>query len=116
MMFLWLSAALMVSTAVVHSLLGEKRLIRPILCLDSKVTNSLLARKILRCAWHLTSVFMISNALLVLWKGTPPGLVVVTGTAWLAVGLFDAVYTRGQHLGWPLLSGAGLFALLGVLV
>ena len=30
-----------------------------------------------------------------------------------AVGLFDAVYTRGRHIGWPILTASGVFAILG---
>ncbi len=114
MMWFWLSAATMVLTATVHSILGEKRLIAPILALDSEVTNRPLARKVLRFAWHFTSILMIVSALVVAWPGTPSPLVAVTGSIWVFVGLFDAVYTRGQHVGWPFLSGAGFLALLGV--
>jgi hypothetical protein len=113
-MLLGLSATLMVATAAIHSVLGERRLITPILRLDSKVTNAPLARKLLRCAWHVTSLLMILNAVVVVWPGSPLPVVAITGIVWLLIGLFDAVYTRGQHLGWPFLTGAGLFALLGI--
>ena len=114
MMWFWLSAATMVLTATVHSILGEKRLIGPILALDSDVTNRPLARKVLRFAWHFTSILMIVSALVVAWPGTPSRLVAIIGSIWVVVGLFDAVYTKGQHVGWPFLSGAGFLALLGV--
>ena len=114
MMFFWLSAATMVLTATVHSILGEKRLIGPILALDSDVTNRPLARKVLRFAWHFTSILMLVSALVVAWPGTPYRLVAITGSIWVVVGLFDAIYTRGRHVGWPFLSGAGFLALLGV--
>ena len=112
----WLSAAAMVLTAAVHSILGEKRLIGPILSISSDITSRPLARQVLRFAWHFTSVLMVVSALVVAWPGTPTPLVITTGSIWLGVGLFDAVYTRGRHIGWPLLSGAGLLALLGAIL
>lgn len=114
MSWLWASAALMALTALVHSVLGEKRLITPLLAKDKKVLTQPLARKVIRFAWHFTSVLMLVCAAIVVWPETPRALVMITGGAWLAVGLFDAVYTRGQHVGWPLLSAAGLLALIGV--
>lgn len=115
MLFFWLSAVTMVVTAAAHSFLGERRLIGPILAINSDVTNRPLARQLLRFAWHFTSVLMGVSALVVAWPGTPAPLVITTGTIWLSVGLFDAVYTRGRHVGWPLLSGAGILALLGAI-
>lgn len=111
--WLWASAVLMVLTALVHSVLGEKRLITPMLTQDKTVLTHPLARKVVRFAWHFTSALMLVSAAVVIWPGTPLELVQLTGGVWLAVGLADAIYTRGQHVGWPLLSAAGLFALLG---
>ena len=113
MNWLWASAAVMVLTAAIHSYFGEKRLIAPLLAQDKTVLTQPLARKVIRFAWHFTSLLMIVCAAVVAWPGTPDQLVLLTGVAWLAVGLFDAVYTRGQHIGWPVLSAAGLFAILG---
>ena len=111
--WLWASAALMLLTALVHSVLGEKRLITPLLAQDNTVLTQPLSRKVVRFAWHFTALLMIISAAVVMWPETPRELVQLTGGVWLAVGLFDAIYTRGQHVGWPLLSAAGLFALLG---
>jgi hypothetical protein len=113
LIWLWLSAATMTLTALTHSLLGEKLLIGPVLALKTGVTAHPLARQVLRFAWHLTSALMLLTALTVLWPTSPTTLVVVIGATWLTVGLFDAVVTRGKHVGWPLLASAGLFAVLG---
>ena len=32
---------------------------------------------------------------------------------WLALGLTSLVASRGKHVGWPVLSGAGLTAIIG---
>ena len=113
MTLLWAAAILMVATAIVHSVLGERRLIGPILALDSDVTTRPLARAVLRFAWHFTSVLIALTALLVAWPETPRMLILVTGAVYLAVGLFDAGMTRGKHVGWPFLAGAGVLALMG---
>lgn len=56
---------------------------------------------------------MVLTACLVAWAGTPRALVLITGGAYVAVGLADAALTRGRHVGWPMLAGAGLVTLLG---
>jgi hypothetical protein len=114
MIFLWLSAILMVATSVTHSVLGEKRLIGPVLAIDSDIMRRSLARTILRLAWHLTSLFMLLTALLIVWPGTPRTLVLITGVLWLAVGLIDGVMTKGQHIGWGPLTVSGALAIAGV--
>ena len=113
MSWLWASAALMVLTALIHSYLGEKQLIGPLLSRETTVLKQPLARKVLRFAWHLTALLMLVCAAVVVWPEAPDQLVLLTGGAWLAIGLFDAIYSRGQHVGWPVLSAAGLFAVLG---
>ena len=56
---------------------------------------------------------MVVNALAIIWPETPSQLILATGSVWFVVGLADAALTRGKHIGWPLLSAAGLFAFLG---
>lgn len=115
MTWLWLSAALMATTAGVHSVLGYRRLIVPMLRSDAGPLANPLNRRIIRFAWHATSVLMLISAAAVVWPGTPETLRIVIGAAWLATGLFNAAYTQGRHIAWPALSGAGIFALIGAL-
>jgi len=113
MAWLWLSAATMALTALAHSFVGEKRLIGPILALDRGIIAHPLARQVLRFAWHLTSALMLVTAVLVVRPRSEPVLIFVTGAVWLAAGLIDAIYTRGRHFGWPTLTLAGAFAMVG---
>ena len=115
MIWLWLSAAFMSSTAAVHGFLGERRLIRPLMTLDQGVMGIDLARRVFRLAWHALSVLMLVSAAAVVWPGTPRDLILLIGAAWTATGLFDAVYTRGKHIGWPFLTASGIFAIIGAL-
>jgi len=113
--WLWLSAAFMVTTAGVHSVLGYRRLIVPLLRRREGPLSDALTRRIIRFAWHATSILMLISAAGVAWPGTPNGLLVVIGCGWLATGLFNAAYTKGRHIAWPALSAAGIFALIGAL-
>lgn len=113
MIWLWLSAAFMATTALVHGALGEKRLIQPLLALDQGIMAVDLARKVFRFAWHAMSVLMLVSAASVVWPGTPRELILLIGAAWTAVGLADGLYTRGRHIGWPILTASGVFAMLG---
>lgn len=113
MFWLWVSAILMTATAMIHSILGERRLIGPILALNTGIVAAPLSGQVLRYAWHVTSVLMLTNAALVVWPGAPKQLIGLVGAVWLSAGLLDAVLTRGKHVGWPFLALAGLFAVLG---
>lgn len=115
MTWLYLSAAFMVTTAAVHGFLGEKRLIRPLMMLDQGIMGVDLARRVFRFAWYAMSVLMLVSAAVVVWPGSPSGLILLTGIAWTGVGLFDAIYTRGRHIGWPALTASGIFAILGAI-
>lgn len=108
-----LAAAIMVVTGLTHSIVGEKRLITPALAIDAALMQRPLARRVLRFAWHFTTVLMLLCAALVVWPGVPRGLLLLAGATWTGVGLFDAVLTRGEHIGWPLLTLAGVLTLIG---
>lgn len=111
--WLWVAAAMMTATAFVHAILGERRLIGPLIAAQAGVLERPLARQVTRFAWHLTSALMLLNAATIVWPGTPRAIIVMTGAVWLAVGLFDAALTKGRHVGWPALSASGLFAIVG---
>ena len=113
MTWYWISAALMTITAAIHSKAGEERLLKPLLAMNQGVLANGQSRRVLRSAWHLTSVFMISNAIVVAWPGGHIGVKGVLGGMWLVMGLFSLIASRGKHVGWPWLSGAGITALIG---
>ncbi|WOF45175.1 hypothetical protein KNJ79_10010 [Sphingopyxis indica] len=114
MTWLWLSAAAMAATAFFHSRLGEKRMVRPLLALNAGVTTDPRIRRIIRFAWHATSVLMLLSAITVAWPGTPRAVVAIIGGGWLATGLVNAAYLSGRHIVWLFLSTAGALALIGV--
>jgi hypothetical protein len=116
---LFTAAALLVITAFAHSVLGERRLIGPLLARREGVLASDLARFILRFAWHLTSVTWAVLAVILVQLVRDPATARLwaaagTGVAFTGIGLYDAVATRGRHVGWPLLAGIGIAALLSL--
>jgi hypothetical protein len=118
--FLMAAAIAALATAATHSYFGEKRLIGPLVASDDGVMSRLLAKQVIRFAWHLTSLLWIGQALLLLRAATDPAyldpvLIGGIGLLHVAVGLVDAVVTRGNHIGWPLLTAIGVFALLSLI-
>jgi len=116
---LFIAAMLLIVTAFAHSVLGERRLIGPLLARREGVLASGLARVVLRFAWHLTSVTWAVLALILVQLVREPATArhwaaAGTGVAFTGVGLFDAVASRGRHVGWPLLTGIGIAALLSL--
>ncbi len=112
MIFLYLSATAITLTAFAHSIVGEKRLIAPLLAQKIDMLSGYRG-SLVRFAWHFTSLLMILTALVVTWPGTPVPVIKITGAIWLLAGILDACLTGGKHIGWPLLSAAGILALLG---
>ena len=113
---LTVASLLLVATMGVHSILGQKRLIRPILKQGAGVMRNPLARFILPFGWHLMSLFgLIIAAILFAWAWAPdqarPIGLVMTGIIFTASGIWDAIGSKGKHVGWPPLTLIGLLAL-----
>ena len=102
----------LVSLALLHSVLGEWLLLRPLLQHADWPTLSIgraLGRRTLRFAWHLTSLAWLGLAA-VLWthgEGAPGIAAVVLG----ASGLVAFAFSRGQHFAWALFLVGALGAL-----
>jgi hypothetical protein len=116
---LYIAAALLITTGAVHSLLGERRLIGPLLARREGILASNFARFILRFAWHLTTVTWVVLALILAQlahnaAAARSWAAAVTGVAFTGAGLYDLVCSRGRHVGWPLLTGIGIAALLSL--
>ena len=118
---LTIAAALLVTTMLVHSIFGQRRLIRPLLDERSGVMQRPLARFIIPFAWHLTSLIgLIVAAILLAWAWTPDHARTVglaaTGAVFTASGIGDAIGSRGEHVGWPFLALIGLVALAALAI
>lgn len=116
-----LCAAALVATSVVHSIIGERRLIGPLLAQRGGVLDRDLARFLLRAVWHfMTVLFWILAIALCAVAGSTDRLggVLLAAIA-LGIGgagILDAIGSRGRHVGWPMLVLIGLLAGLAVAV
>ena len=110
---LYSSAALMVAVALLHSTVGKRAF------LDTSLRRRDLvpyAQAVSRFAWQSVTLFMLLNAMLVAWPGTPEIMIIVSGLYWFGMGIADLIIARGTHKAWFLLCGAGLLALAGALL
>lgn len=109
--------AMLFIVSAVHSWGGEKYLWRPLFKhKGNRILESQLARVVLRLAWHLTSVLWLVLASVVYTVAFEPSFIEVVvlgvvGTSFVIVGLVDLIASKGQHIGWPLLTLVGVFAL-----
>ena len=115
------ASLLIVMTMCVHSVLGQRRLMRPLLDEGHGVMHRPLARFIVPFAWHLTSfIGLIVAAILFAWAWAPDqartiGLA-MTGIVFTVSGIWDAVGSKRQHVGWPPLTLIGLLALAALIL
>lgn len=102
-----LAAAMLVLLAVAHSALGEAGIIGPLLRQQWAIDEPRWAvDRILRFAWHLTSVAWLALAAVLLGVGILPAVAAAAAVS----GAIVFVMLRG-HLAWPLFTLAALGAL-----
>jgi hypothetical protein len=117
---LLLAAFLSVLTAVLHSVLGEQRLIGPLLNSQARIMRESLARRVLRLAWHWTSALWLVVAVVLVSAATGSfvdrTILLAIALAHIVCGLLDAVITRGKHIGWPFILAIGALTLFAVTI
>ena len=101
-LLLSLTAALLAYTMLIHSVLGQRRLMRPLLNDSANVMQRPLARFIIPFAWHLTTlVGLIVTAVLLAWAWAPQHAQTIglagTGLVFTFVGIIDAMQSRPAH-------------------
>lgn len=123
-MNLWLvtAAALVIFIAAVHAILGERYIIIRLWRQDDlpKLLGSdLFTKRVLRFAWHLTTVAWFGFAVILLlsadqdgWMNPAPILNVI-GITFLLSALLSLVITRGRHLSWIVFLAIAVIAWLG---
>ncbi|MEO9469335.1 hypothetical protein [Parasphingorhabdus sp.] len=114
---LYIAAGLALVTILVHSIVGEKRLITPLVNSDHGVMEADLAKQVVRFAWHFTSIIGLIAVYILFdaardFAAADTALLSITGGAFLIAGIYDAIATRGKHIGWPLLAAAGFLTIL----
>lgn len=106
--------------AAAHSWLGERRLIGPLTARSTRsglLAHSPFARRVLRVAWHLTSLAFLGMAAPFLIYAFAPMeasarlSIRLIGTITLLMGATALAASRGKHLSWPFFFAAGLLAI-----
>jgi peptidoglycan/LPS O-acetylase OafA/YrhL len=114
------AALLTVIIGVAHSWIGEQRLIGPLLAPDNRqgILVHRFARKVLRMAWHVTTLawwgIAAVLAILALSPVTGQGRMVLLaiGLMFLVSGLVSLFTLRGRHLSWPVFLAIGGLSLV----
>ena len=80
------SAALIIATAAIHSIKGERRVWSQVRRIDPAVLSPRV-RRMLHFTWHSASAYMVLTAAAVAWPGSPRPVVRLTGATYLAFGV-----------------------------
>ncbi len=104
------AAALIILVGVIHSWLGEIKIIMPLLAIEPRQgpLKSAFIRKIIRFAWHITTLAWIGLALvLVALLPAPLGAqgklaVIAIAATFFISGLMSLIISKGRHIAWPL--------------
>ncbi len=116
---LLLAAVLTLAVGFVHSWLGERVLIGPLLATpaaEGPLTREPL-RRVLRNAWHITSVAWAGIGIAIASLAFAPldasgrRVLVVIGLLFAGQGLFVLATSRGRHVGWPFFAAIGALTL-----
>ena len=113
------AACLCVVTAGIHSIMGEQRLIGPLLNSQARIMREPLARQVVRFAWHWTSALWLVVAVVLVSAATGSfvdrTILLAIALAHIVCGLLDAAITRGKHIGWPFILSIGALTLFAVI-
>ena len=114
-----LQGRFLIIIAVVHSWLGERQIIGPVLAFpydSGPIAESRRIKPILRGAWHFTSITWVGHgAILIALAFAPLGVAVAT-VAWVsaalygAIGVYLLVTFKGRHVAAPLFIAVAISA------
>lgn len=119
----FLSAALLlIVTATIHSIAGEKLLLIPTLKLEIQPLfgSTFLARRTLRFAWHLMTLFWLAIAtVLILFARQPVSstdivVVQVFSFTFFFSGILSLVGGKGKHFSWFVFLAIAILLWLGL--
>ena len=117
---LLVAATLLFFCGVVHSWLGEIRLIGPLLAPETRsgpLARSEFSRRVLRFAWHVTSIaWWGTGAILAAIALAPPAdiqrpILIATAVTYIVTGILVLICGRGRHLAWPIFLAVGALCL-----
>lgn len=111
--YLLVSCLLWVFVGVIHSVLGERFILRDLLAMPWPGARAeLFKKRTLRFAWHITSLAWWGLAGVTVAQASTPTLQLIAGIAW-ASALLTIVASRWAHLAWPIFATIGTLTLVG---
>jgi len=109
-----IAALLSATLAISHSWLGERLIVQPVLAMEDlpKLSGSRRGmRKIVRFAWHITSVFFVAMAAILLYfsRVSPDVAVIkIISVTYLLSAVITIVVSRGRHYAWVVFLAVAL--------
>lgn len=121
-LFFIISALLIVGTGLIHSILGERLLVAPLLKRDFPIIlgSDLLGKRTLRFAWHLMTITLWSFAAILILLSAHPlspteaNIVRIIAATFFTCSIISLVAARGRHFSWLAFLIIGLLALFGI--
>lgn len=118
-MFLIVAGVLIVFTASLHSIIGEKRLITPLLASGIDLVKNPVARPVIRFAWHMTSILWLMISYFLVKSGLSGAndntdLLLIVGFLHIGAGIYDGAVTKWKHVGWAPITLIGVFCMMEV--
>jgi hypothetical protein len=120
---LYAAATLVLLVGIVHSWLGERVIIMPLLAIEPRQgpLKSAFIRKIIRFAWHITTLAWLGLALVLLaLLPAPVGeqgrmIALIIAATFFVSGLISLIISKGRHIAWPLFFLIAVLALTPLL-
>jgi hypothetical protein len=115
-----IAALLSATLAVGHSWLGERLILQPILGLDDlpKLSGSRHGmRKIVRFAWHITSVYFVAVAAILFYfsrTAADPTVIKIVSITNIISAVITIVVSRGRHYAWVVFLAIGILSWLSL--
>ncbi len=115
---LLVAAALLVLTAIVHSVLGERYILIRLFRRDNLPRlfgSDWFTKRTLRFAWHVTSVAWLGFAAILVVSArsafpTPDMILVVVAATFFLSAAIAGLASRGKHLSWLVFLAIALLA------
>ncbi len=119
MVLLYVAAFLLVSIGIIHSVLGERFVLRRLARLDNLPRLVLGGQEmmvpLLRFAWHITTIawfgFAAIVALMAHGSLSNVSAAWVVAATFLLCGVISVIASRGRHYSWIIFLVVGLIAL-----
>jgi hypothetical protein len=117
-LFLLTSAILAITAGVLHSVLGERYVIKRIRRVDLGArSREAFLQNMIRGAWHLTSFLLVGFGAILLNLGLGGKTVVavkaIVASTFLASSITSLIGARGKHFSWILFAAIALLAFIG---